>query len=207
MEESECALIVASGSASQLLMPAALCVVVDAGSEFSMVYAREGERVLLFLARRTLDVEVAGDLTAETFAIAFCSWPRLQERSEAEVRAWLFTVARRQLSRYFRRARVERGAVERLGIRVPQLHEDDVALIEERAGLAELRVALGVELARLSGEQREALRLRVVEDLPYGEVARLLGVSEQAARARVSRGLRSLAGALEPYRAGGELSG
>jgi RNA polymerase sigma factor (sigma-70 family) len=207
MEESEFALAVRSGSASQLLVLAALCVVMDAGSEFSTVYAREGERVLLFLARRTLDVAVAGDLTAETFAIAFCSWPRLQERSEAEVRAWLFTVARRQLSRYFRRARVERRAVERLGIRVPQLHEDDVALIEERAGLAELRVALEVELARLSGEQREALRLRVVEDRPYGEVARLLGVSEQAARARVSRGLRSLAGALEPYRAGGELSG
>jgi RNA polymerase sigma factor (sigma-70 family) len=207
MEESEFALAVRSGSASQLLVLAALCVVMDAGSEFSTVYAREGERVLLFLARRTLDVAVAGDLTAETFAIAFCSWPRLQERSEAEVRAWLFTVARRQLSRYFRRARVERRAVERLGIRVPQLHEDDVALIEERAGLAELRVALEVELARLSGEQREALRLRVVEDRPYGEVARLLGVSEQAARARVSRGLRSLAGALEPYRAGSELSG
>lgn len=145
-------------------------------------------------------------MTAETFAIAFCSWPRLQERSEAEIRAWLFTVARRQQPRYFRRARVERGAVERLGIRVPQLHEDDVALIEERAGLAELRSPLGVELARLSGEQREALRLRVVEDRPYGEVARLLGVSEQAARAQVSRGLRSRAGALEPYRAGGELS-
>lgn len=162
--------------------------------------------MLVFLARRTLDVAVAADLTAETFALAFCSWSRLRGRSQAEVRAWLFTVARRQVSRYLRRARVERRAVQRLGIRVPPVHEDDVARIEERAGLSELRAALGVELARLSAEQREALQLRVVEDRSYQEVARVLGVSEQAARARVSRGLRALAGALEPYRAGREVS-
>jgi RNA polymerase sigma-70 factor, ECF subfamily len=174
--------------------------------EFTVVFAREGEPVLLFLARRTLDVTVAADLMAETFAIALNSWSRLRGRSEPEVRAWLFTVARRQLSHYLRRARVERRAIERLGIRVPALHEDDIAQIEERAGLSEVRAALGVELRRLSAEQREALQLRVVEDRPYEEVARVLGVSEQAARARVSRGLRALAGALEPYRPGGEVS-
>jgi RNA polymerase sigma-70 factor (ECF subfamily) len=173
--------------------------------EFAAMYAREGEVVLVFLARRTLDPAIAADLAAETFALSFRSWSRLRERSEAEVRAWLFTVARRQVSRYLRRGQVERRAVRRLGIRVPLLHEDDVAAIEERAGLAELRAALGVELARLSSEQREALRLRVVEERSYAEVALVLGVSEPAARARVSRGLRALAGALEPYRTEREL--
>ncbi len=170
------------------------------------MYAREGESVLVFLARRTLDVGVAAELTAETFAQAFGSSPRLRGRSEVEVRAWLFTVARRQVSRYLRRARVERRAVERLGIRVPPVHDDEVTAIEERAGLAQLRTTLGGELAQLSAEQREALQLRVIEERPYEEVARVLGVSEQAARARVSRGLRALARALEPYRARGELS-
>lgn len=174
--------------------------------DFAAMYAREGEVVLVFLARRTLDAAIAADLAAETFAQAFRSWPRLVGRSEEEVRAWLFTVARRQVSRYLRRGRVERRAVQRLGIRVPALYEDDVAAIEERAGLTELRAALGVELARLSLEQREALRLRVVEERPYAEVATTLGISEQAVRARVSRGLRALAGALEPYRTGRGLS-
>jgi RNA polymerase sigma-70 factor (ECF subfamily) len=159
---------------------------------FAAMYAREGEVVLVFLARRTMDAAIAADLTAETFAQAFRSWPRLRGRSEEEVRAWLFTVARRQVSRYLRRGRVERRAVQRLGIALPSLHEDDVALIDESAGLG--------ELARLSLEQREALRLRVVEERSYSEVALVLGVSEQAVRARVSRGLRALAGALEPYR-------
>jgi RNA polymerase sigma-70 factor (ECF subfamily) len=174
--------------------------VMDHDEAFGSMYAREADVVLLFLARRTFDAGVAAELMAETFALAFSSWSRLRGRSEEEVRAWLFTVARRQVSRYLRRARVERRAVQRLGIRVPPMQEDDVALIEERAGLGQLRAALGVELARLSAEQREALQLRVVEDRSYEEVATMLGVSPQAARARVSRGLRALAGALEPYR-------
>jgi RNA polymerase sigma factor (sigma-70 family) len=168
--------------------------------EFGLVYARESEVVLLFLVRRTFDVAVAADLTAETFALALCSWSRLRGRSEEEVRGWLFTVARRQVSRYLRRARVERRAVERLGVRVPLVYEDDLAAIEARAGLAALRAALGAELARLSEDQRVALQLRVVEDRSYPDVARVLGVSEQAARARVSRGLRALGAALEPFR-------
>jgi len=49
----------------------------------------------------------------------------------------------------------------------------------------------------LPAEQREALQLRVVDELDYPTVADRLGVSEVAARARVSRALRALAGALD----------
>src|ERR1700752_19667 len=91
-------------------------VVLDAQrGRVGLMYDREAERVLVFLTRRTLDVTIAADMTAETFALAFASWSRLQGRSAGEVRAWLFTVAERQVSRYLRRARVERRAVRRLG--------------------------------------------------------------------------------------------
>ncbi|MGH2891671.1 MAG: RNA polymerase sigma factor [Solirubrobacteraceae bacterium] len=57
-----------------------------------------------------------------------------------------------------------------------------------RPGLAELRSTLAVELAKLTADQRDALALRVVQELPYDEVARRLGTSEATARARVPRG-------------------
>jgi DNA-directed RNA polymerase specialized sigma24 family protein len=41
------------------------------------------------------------------------------------------------------------------------------------------------------------VRLRVVDELDYPTVADRLGISEQAARARVSRGLRVLASAVD----------
>ncbi len=165
---------------------------------FASLYEREAEAVLVFLARRTLDAELAVDLTAETFALALGSWRRLRQLAPEQARAWLFTVARRQYGRYVRTARVERRAIRRLEIQVPLLHEDDLAAVEQRAGLSALRELLRGELERLGQGQREALQLRVVEERSYAEVARRLGVSEQTARARVSRGLRTLMAALEP---------
>jgi len=163
------------------------------------LYERERDGLMVFVARRTLDVALAADVTAETFAVALSSWSSLRGRSEEEARGWLFTVARRQLSRYYRRARVERRAIERLGISMPMIHEEDVAEIERRAGLGQLRAALRVELARLSEQQRDALRLRIVQGLPYPDVAEVLAITEQAARARVSRGLRALATAMKTH--------
>ncbi|WP_354697224.1 RNA polymerase sigma factor YlaC [Paraconexibacter sp. AEG42_29] len=164
---------------------------------FDAVYRRESEMVLLFLARRTLDPELALELTAETFAQAFRDRRSFRGSSAPEERAWLLTIARRQFAGFVRRGVVERKALASLGATVPQMHEDDLQEIEDRAGLAELRRTIGNELARLSGDQREALRLRVVEERSYDEVARTLGVSEPTARARVSRGLRALAQGLE----------
>jgi RNA polymerase sigma factor (sigma-70 family) len=169
---------------------------MDDAEAFSDLYRREGEAVLLFLTRRTFDGELALELTAETFAIALRSWGKLREQQ----RAWLFTVASRQFASYLRRAKVERRALQRLGIQLPAVEHEEVQLIERLAGLQELRVTVGRELERLSSEQCEALRLRVVEERSYREVAATMGVSEQTARARVSRGLRALAQALEPYR-------
>jgi RNA polymerase sigma factor (sigma-70 family) len=177
---------------------------MDDAQAFSELYKNEAEAVLIFLTRRTFDGETAVDLMAETFAIAMRSWAKVRTLQPEQQRAWLFTVAKRRFSRYLRQAKVERRMVQRLGIRIPTIDHDDLLLIERRAGLGELRAALGRELVRLSSEQREALALRIVEERPYEEIAEHLGVSEQTARARVSRGLRRLAQALEPYQAAAE---
>ncbi|MBA2636697.1 MAG: RNA polymerase sigma factor [Solirubrobacterales bacterium] len=85
-----------------------------------------------------------------------------------------------------------------LGIDVPAFEPDDLARIVELAGLDGLRASVAAELEALPASQREAVRLRVVEELPYPEIADRLAVTEPTARARVSRGLRVLRAALEP---------
>ncbi|MBE2319351.1 RNA polymerase sigma factor [Solirubrobacter sp. CPCC 204708] len=164
---------------------------------FVALYRREAELVLRFCTRRVLDAETGVDLCAETFAQAFRSRRSFRGATQAEARAWLLTIARRQVARYLKRGALDRRAREALGIVTPVLQEGEAEEIERLAGLAPLRAALAEELARLGGDQREALRLRVVEEQPYPEVARSLGVTEATARARVSRGLRTLAASLE----------
>jgi RNA polymerase sigma factor (sigma-70 family) len=177
------------------LRPLAAPLTVPEG--FVALYRREAELVLRFCARRVLDAETAVDLCAETFAQAFRGRGGFRGTTEAEARAWLLTIARRQVARYLKRGALDRRARDALGMQTPRLQDGDAEEIERRAGLGPLREALAEELSRLGGDQREALRLRVVEDLPYPEVASSLGVTEATARARVSRGLRALAAALE----------
>jgi RNA polymerase sigma factor (sigma-70 family) len=166
---------------------------------FVDLYRRESPMLLTFCARRVLDAETALDLVAETFAQAFRSRASFRGATHEEARAWLLTIARRQIARYLDKGRLDRRLVERVGFQVPAMAPDEIAEVERRAGLSQLRGALGAELAKLSDDQREALRLRVVEELSYAQVARSLGITEATARARVSRGLRAMSVALEPH--------
>jgi len=145
----------------------------------------------------TTSLRQARDLTAETFAQAFEHRRRFRGKTDAEAAGWLYGIARHQLSRYARRGAVSRKAVARLGIEVPTVSEDDLERIVELAELTELRQQVAAAFAELPPDQHAALRLRVVDERDYGDVAAILGVSEQTARARVSRALRRLADSLE----------
>jgi RNA polymerase sigma-70 factor (ECF subfamily) len=165
--------------------------------QFAEVYRAEAHRLLVFLARRTFDVEVARDMLAETFAQAFEKRRRFRGSTDAEAAGWLYAIARRRLARYARTGMVERKAVERLGIRVPAVAEDDFARVVELAGLADIRGRVAAAFSTLPAKQADALRLRIVDERSYPDVAAALGVSEQTARMRVSRALRQLAEAAE----------
>jgi RNA polymerase sigma factor (sigma-70 family) len=172
---------------------------LTAAQGFVDLYRRESPMLLTFCARRVLDAETALDLVAETFAQAFKARASFKGQTQEQARAWLLTIARRQIARYLDKGRLDRRLVERVGFSVPALAPDEIAEVERRAGLPELRATLGAELAKLSDDQREALRLRVIEEQSYAQVARSLGITEATARARVSRGLRAMSVALEPY--------
>jgi RNA polymerase sigma-70 factor (ECF subfamily) len=165
----------------------------DDPDAFADFYDAYEERVLVFFARRLLDAEVAFDLMAETFAIALERRLQFRGRTAEEEQGWLFAIARSQLSHYWRDERVARGALARMMVEVPALDDARLEEIERLAGIAELADRVSDALAQLPVDQRRAVELRVIQELPYAALAVQMGVSQQVARARVSRGLRQLA--------------
>jgi RNA polymerase sigma factor (sigma-70 family) len=163
---------------------------------FVELYRRHGEDLLRYFARRTLDPEAAAELTAETFAEAYSS-RRMYRDTGVNGVAWLYGIARHQLSRFFRSGRIDAAARRRIGLSAQELPPEDYERIEELVDLAPIKDALAEALDTLADEQREALRLRIIDGLGYPEVAARLGCAESAARQRVSRGLRRLALVLE----------
>jgi RNA polymerase sigma factor (sigma-70 family) len=156
------------------------------------LYAAHAEAMLRFFMRRTYEPEASLDLVAETFACAFADRERCRGADQREQAAWLFGIARHRLSDFYRRGRVERAALDRLGFDRRAFTDDEYERAEELVDLEMVRQRLVAGLDGLGEEQRVALRLRVVEERSYAEVASALAVSEQTARARVSRALRAM---------------
>ena len=153
------------------------------------LYARHRDALLVFLVRRTADTEVALDLWAETFAQAVAGRRRYRGTTDAEAAGWLFGIARKPARPLLppRPRRAARAAQARAGAARGRRRAD--AEMEERAGLESVRRDLARRSASLSEPVRDAVQLRIVDELSYADVARSLQISEPAARARVSRGL------------------
>jgi RNA polymerase sigma-70 factor (ECF subfamily) len=167
--------------------------------DFGTFYDRHARTVLAFACRRTADPELAADVTAETFASAYLSRRRYRDTG-AGARAWLFGIARHEVSRAIRRNRAGDRARRRLGVERVVMDDLSYERIEELADLKDLRAAVRDALGSMSPKVAEAVALRVGDELPYDEVARRLNCSEGAARVRVARGLDQLARLLEVAR-------
>jgi RNA polymerase sigma factor (sigma-70 family) len=157
---------------------------------FCRFYERHAVRLRAWLRRECGSTEVATDLTAEAFAQALVSLGRFRGTTDDEAGAWLYGIARNLLAQYRRKLRVETAARRRLDLPLRDYggYEESDELLDAATLTRELHLALDA----LSAGERAALDLRIVEQLPYDEVAERLALAPPAARMRVARALRTL---------------
>jgi RNA polymerase sigma-70 factor (ECF subfamily) len=154
---------------------------------FAEVYDRHVREVLAWGRARV--GEHAADLTAEVFARAWLRRNRYRDQGQESALPWLFGIARNVLRESLRKQRIEDSGRRHLGLSGSLARDSELDAVHERPSLSdEERQAL----AALPEEDRELLRLRVIEERSYREIASQLKCSPQAARLRVSRLLRQL---------------
>jgi RNA polymerase sigma-70 factor (ECF subfamily) len=147
-------------------------------------YAGDVFRFALWMSRDRAEAE---DVTAETFVRA---WAGVDETRTATVKAYLFTIARNLIHK--RRCAGQRQ--RELDLEQPASHP---RLDERIAADAELRRVL-TAMDALPERAREALILRVDQNLSYEEIAVLLGVSVASAKVLVHRARSKLASSRTP---------
>jgi RNA polymerase sigma factor (sigma-70 family) len=121
----------------------------------------------------------AEDCFQETFLAALRAYPEVRDDGDG-LRAWILTIASRKAIDHARaRARraVPTDPLPDRAIAAGPEHDDDGVWAAVRA---------------LPPMQRDAVVHRYVLDLPYAEVGRALGVSEEAARASAYEGRKKL---------------
>jgi RNA polymerase sigma factor (sigma-70 family) len=144
---------------------------------FETTVAEHGPTVLR-VCRAVLGPADAEDAWSETFLAALRAYPALPP--DSNVRGWLVTIAHRKAIDVYR-------ATRRAPVPSDLLPEPPAA-----EGADPRDDALWTALRQLPFKQRAAVAYRHLADLPYAEIAHLLGNSEAAARRNVADGLATL---------------
>jgi RNA polymerase sigma-70 factor, ECF subfamily len=137
----------------------------------SQVYAMIGDR------------DEAEECVQEAFVRAWAHRRKLEQAEHPE--AWVRTTAYRLAVSRWRRTRLARRPADRAR-----------GAATEAAAPTETHVALVAALRKLPENQRRALVLHHIADLPLQEVAREVGAPEGTVKARLSRGRAALAALL-----------
>jgi len=157
------------------------------------LFPDEVSDVAVFIARRVLDAEIAAALAGETFAHAMLHPRRIRGRTREEAVSRIYAIAITQIQRCVASDDLELPATTRLRLDAPQLSSGDVNRLEDLAGITAVRGRAQRYIDRLAHEERDALRMLLIEARSYDDVARALGVTDRAARSVAARGLRRVA--------------
>jgi RNA polymerase sigma-70 factor (ECF subfamily) len=154
---------------------------------FEAVYHDLYEPICGYVLRRLREPEDAAEVIAETFATL---WRRFDACPHgAELRPWLFGVARRVLANQRRGERRRTALGERLVASFDQAALEATRSSEDASGLARA-------FAGLSESDRELLALVAWEGLTNDEIAVALGTNRANVRLRLHRARKRLRDAL-----------
>lgn len=146
---------------------------------------------VLRVCRAALGGRDADDAWSETFLAALRAWPDLP--TDANVEAWLVTIARRKCVDELRR----RG---RHAVPVDVATVLGAPLVAAPAGPGDRDLDLWRAVGELPAKQRRAVVLHHLGGLPYADVAALLGGTGAAARRAGADGVATLRRTYAPDR-------
>lgn len=149
---------------------------------FETLYEREKAALYGFLLRLARDPHVAADLFQNVWLKLARHAARL--RSDSNLRAWLFTVARREYLSFRRAQALDLSRVLALGL---EPREPDESIENDTR-----RLAFAAALGKLTDSDREVLLLASVQGLEAEAAAQVLGISDVAFRQRLARARRRL---------------
>lgn len=144
------------------------------------LYDQHHHWLLGWLRRRVNEREQAADLAQDTF-LNILNANNVQDIRQP--RPFLATVARRLVSNYHRRQRVEAAYLDAITC----LPEDMFPSVEEHALALEMLQQIDQALNGLPYHVKQAFLLAHLEDLSYAEIASILKVSTSSVKQYLSR--------------------
>jgi RNA polymerase sigma-70 factor (ECF subfamily) len=171
---------------------------------FEILLGRHKKPVYNFILRFVGSRELAEDLLQETFLRVIKGVDAYKR--QAKLTTWIYTIARNLCVDNARRAKHRKaqsldaplGADGEGGTLLDVLPATQAGT-DRQAADRELHLKLHRAIASLGEEQREVFLMREFLDLPFAEIAQIVGVPENTVKSRMRYALEKLRVELEEY--------
>jgi len=162
----------------------------DNALPFSELYRRYVNQVYYYIYSRVQNTAEAEDICSDTFITALETRHTL--RDESRFKPWLFTIARNKVNDYYRKV------YRRTGTELTQNLADKISLIDYHDGLDQDRmIALEQMLNDLKPVEQDYIRLRLIADLPFADIAQVMRQTENKVKKTYYRLLERLKAQVE----------
>ena len=162
--------------------------------QFAAIYERYFAEIYRYVAGR-LGREVADDLAAETFFVAFRKRDRV-DPALGRVRPWLYGIATILVGQHRREETRRYLALARVGRRVPAFAESHDERVADAVAAERLGRQLATALAGLGQGDRDVLVLAAIGELSHQEIAVALDIPYGTVGSRLNRARRAVRTAL-----------
>jgi RNA polymerase sigma factor (sigma-70 family) len=155
-------------------------------------YRRHVADVAAFIARRVSDANTVADVVSATFLAAVQGAAGFDpDRSPGTALYWMLRIARNEVANHHRQAERQRDVALREGA-ARRLSDDETARIDDLIDAQRLAPQIQKALEALSPRVSAAFLLVEVDGVRQRSAAVIIGISDTALRARLTRARRHL---------------
>ena len=164
---------------------------------FAQLYDQYYPKIFGYVLRRSANIEVAQDITSETFLKALGKLWQFQWRN-VSFSSWLYKIATNEINQYFRKAEYKKSVsleeLQERGLELLSPHDPESELIEAQEKLERHQDFLEIQekISRLSAKYQEVIALRFFEKKQIKEIAEILGKREGTIKSLLHRAVEKL---------------
>ena len=165
--------------------------------EFGVLFDQHYNGIFGYVLRRTLNYDLAGDITAETFLKAFLKIGSFKWKG-ISINSWLFRIATNEINYYYRKQKYSPRSLDLLldrdnfDIKNPESLEEERTRIEEELKAHNDFIEVQKKLAQLPVKYQEVIALKYFEEKSIKEISEILDKKEGTVKSLISRGLQKL---------------
>ena len=147
--------------------------------EFEDIYRECSPRILSFLYKLCKDFSLAEELTQETFLQAFKSFYKF--KGNCEISTWLTAIAKHTFYHYLRKNKLGNDAIS-IDYLTDTYCSNTLGDPEDELKKKMVTEAIGNIVNDIPEKYRDVVILRIYGEMPFSQVAEVLGITESSAK-------------------------